>query len=42
LVVTRRPLAEDPAPTPRTSRDASDQDARYCYQLTGCEFCKCF
>jgi SRSO17 transposase len=32
LVVTRRRLAEDPAPTPRTSRDASDQDARYCYE----------
>jgi SRSO17 transposase len=34
LVVTRRPLAEDPTPTPRTSRDASDQDARYRYQYS--------
>jgi hypothetical protein len=36
LVVTRRPLADDRTLEPRTSRDATDQDARYCdhYYLT--------
>jgi SRSO17 transposase len=31
LVVTRRPLSDDRALEPRTSRDATDQDARYRY-----------
>jgi SRSO17 transposase len=31
LVVTRRPLADDRALEPRASRDATDQDACYCY-----------
>jgi hypothetical protein len=42
LVVTRRPLSDDRSLEPRASRDATDQDARYCYHyyLTptdGCE-----
>jgi SRSO17 transposase len=31
LVVTRRPLSDDRALEPRASRDATEQDARYCY-----------
>jgi hypothetical protein len=40
LVVTRRPLADERTLEPKASPDATDQDARYRYQLTGCEFCK--
>src|SRR3989475_5775305 len=32
LVVTRRPLADDRTLEPRASRDATDQDTRYCYR----------
>jgi len=31
LVVTRRPLADDRTWEPRASRDATEQDVRYCY-----------
>src|SRR5712691_8787891 len=42
LVVTRRPLSDDRTLEPRASRDATDQNERYCYHyyLTptdGCE-----
>jgi len=32
LVVTHRPLADDRTLEPRASRDATDQDTRYCYR----------
>lgn len=32
LVVTRRPLADEGTLEPQVSRDAYDQDARYCYR----------
>src|SRR2546427_6564155 len=32
LVVTRRPLADEGTLEPQASRDACDQDARYCYR----------
>jgi hypothetical protein len=32
LVVTRRPLADESTLEPQASRDACDQDARYCYR----------
>ena len=40
LVVTRRPLADGRTLESKASPDATDQDARCRYQLTGCEFCK--
>jgi hypothetical protein len=32
LVITRRPLADDSVLEPQASRDATDQDAGYCYR----------
>jgi hypothetical protein len=32
LVITRRPLADERMLEPQASRDATDQDARYCYR----------
>jgi SRSO17 transposase len=38
LVITRRPVTDERTLEARASRDATDHDARYRYQLTGCEF----
>jgi hypothetical protein len=40
LVVTRCPLAAKGTVEGQASPDATEQDDRYRYQLTGCEFCK--